>query len=222
MINIGNDWDELLKEEFTKDYYLKLRDFLKEEYQTKVIYPHMNDIFNALKFTSYENTKVVILGQDPYINEGQAHGLSFSVKPKALIPPSLRNVYKELNSDLGLYIPNNGYLVKWASQGVLLLNNVLTVEAKKSKSHANKGWELFTQKVISILNKKDKPIVFLLWGKDAQSKAKIITNHKILKAAHPSPLALNAFLGNKHFSQTNEFLKQHYNTVIDWQIENII
>ncbi len=220
---LGNDWDNLLADEFTKEYYLKLREFLKTEYSTKIIYPPMNDIFNALKFTPYENTKVVILGQDPYKNPGEAHGLSFSVLPSAKTPPSLRNVYKELQDDLNCYIPNNGCLIKWTMQGVMLLNAVLTLEAGKSKSHANKGWEKFTDRIIEIINEKTEPVVFLLWGNDAGRKDILITNpiHKVLKAIHPSPLAGNGFLGCKHFSKTNEFLKKNNLPEIDWQIENI-
>ncbi|MDR2939747.1 MAG: uracil-DNA glycosylase [Clostridiales bacterium] len=220
---LGNDWDNILKGEFEKDYYLELRGFLKKEYFTKVIYPPMGDIYNALKYTPYENTKVVILGQDPYKNPGEAHGLSFSVLPGAKTPPSLRNVYKELNNDLGCYIPNNGYLIKWAGQGVMMLNTVLTLVAGRSKSHAGKGWETFTDRVIQIINKKETPVVFLLWGKDAGSKSVFINNprHLVLKSVHPSPLAGNGFIGCGHFSKANEFLKSNGISEIDWQIENI-
>jgi uracil-DNA glycosylase len=223
VVNIGNDWDDLLKEEFQKDYYLSLREFLKSEYRTYRIYPKMHDIFNALKFTSFGDAKAIILGQDPYINENQAHGLAFSVSPGQAPPPSLVNIFKEIASDAGGYLPNNGYLKKWTQQGVMLLNAVLTVRAGKSKSHANKGWEIFTNRIIEILNEKDKPLVFLLWGRDAAQKESLVTNpaHKILKAAHPSPLARGAFFGCRHFSKTNEFLIKKYNTSIDWQIENI-
>jgi len=220
---LDNDWEKYLGEEFEKEYYLKLREFLKAEYSTKTIYPPMHDIFNALKYTSFENVRVVILGQDPYINVGQAHGLSFSVLTGASTPKSLQNIYKEIVSDVGGYVPNNGYLKKWTEQGVLLLNTVLTVEEKKSKSHARKGWETFTDKVIEVLNEKETPLVYLLWGNDAKNKAALITNknHKILTAVHPSPLAGGGFFGCKHFSQTNEFLKKHYGQEIDWQIENV-
>jgi len=220
MVNINNDWDELLKDEFTKDYYLKLREFLKEAYSTQTVYPDMNDIFNALKLTSFSKVKAVILGQDPYINKGEAHGLSFSVLPGAKIPPSLRNIFKELNDDLGCTIPKSGYLVKWAEQGVLLLNTVLTVFEKKSRSHAGAGWEKFTDAVLDKLNKHDKPIAFLLWGKDAQSKGKIITNsaHLVLQAAHPSPLANGAYFGSRHFSKANEFLEKNGISPIDWSL----
>jgi len=222
---LGNDWDEIIKEEMEKDYYKNLRQFLKLEYfnENKSIYPPMNEIFSALVHTSYTNTKVVILGQDPYINEGEAHGMAFSVKPHAKTPPSLKNVFKELSYDIGAAIPNNGYLIKWADQGVLLLNTILTVEAKKSKSHSKKGWEQFTTSIIKTLNNKDTPVVFLLWGKDAKTKIELITNpiHKILTAAHPSPLAGGRFFGCRHFSKTNEFLRQSGMEVIDWQIENV-
>lgn len=219
MINIGNDWDELLKEEFTKEYYLKLREFLKHEYSNKIIYPKMNDIFNALKYTSYEDTKVVILGQDPYIKEGEAHGLSFSVKKGVRIPPSLNNIFKEIKTDLNIDMDNHGELTKWAEQGVLLLNTTLTVEQGKSASHKGRGWEIFTNKIIEILNEKEEPIVFLLWGNPAKEKANLITNkkHLVLMAAHPSPLARGAYFGSKHFSKTNEFLKNNNKNVIDWK-----
>ena len=220
MIKLNNDWDELLDRETNKDYYKNLRKFLVTEYKTKTVYPSMYDIFNALKYTSYENTKVVILGQDPYINYGEAHGLAFSVQPSAKIPPSLKNIFIELQNDLNCTTPNNGCLIKWAEQGVLLLNTVLTVEAKKSKSHAKRGWEEFTTSVILKLNEKNTPIVFLLWGNDAKSKIPLISNpiHKILSAPHPSPLAGGAFFGCKHFSQTNEFLQKNHMHPIDWQL----
>ncbi len=219
MVNIGNDWDELLKNEFEKEYYKNLRNFLKLEYKNKRIYPDMYDIFNALKFTSYENTKVVILGQDPYIKKGEAHGLSFSVKKGVKIPPSLVNVYKELKSDLDIDMESHGELTKWAEQGVLLLNTTLTVEEGKSASHKGKGWEKFTDKIIELLNKKDRPIVFLLWGNHAKAKSALISNehHLILKAAHPSPLAGGAYFGSRHFSKTNEFLQNNNLPVIDWK-----
>ena len=223
MIRLGNDWDEFLTEEMAKPYYLTLREFLKNEYRSRVIYPDMYDLFNALKYTSILDTKVLILGQDPYINPGEAHGLAFSVKPSAQIPPSLRNIFREIADDLGAYIPNNGHLVKWSRQGVMLLNTVLSVREKQSKSHAGKGWETFTSAVIDTLNRKDSPVVFLLWGNDAKAKAGRITNqkHLILTATHPSPLAGGRFFGCKHFSKTNTFLEQNGLSPIDWQIENI-
>lgn len=220
----NNDWDNLLKEEFTKDYYLKLREFLINEYRTQIIHPNMYDIFNALKFTSYNDVKVVIFGQDPYHGPNQAHGFSFSVKHGVKTPPSLRNIFKELNSDLGCYIPNNGFLEEWANQGILLLNTVLTVRDGQANSHKGKGWEVFTDKIIELLNKRDEPIVFILWGRNAISKESIITNpiHKIIKSVHPSPLsATRGFFGSKPFSQTNEFLKSINKEPIDWQISNI-
>ena len=223
MIKINNDWDDFLEQESKKDYYLKLRSFLINEYNNKIIYPDKFDIFNALKYTSYKNTKVVIIGQDQYINTKEAHGLAFSVQPQSSIPPSLRNIFIELKSDLNCYIPNNGYLVKWAEQGVLLLNRVLTVEHKKSKSHAKHGWEEFTRQIIMILNNRHEPIVFLLWGRDAKNQQEYITNnhHLVLTAAHQSPLAGGAFAGCRHFSKTNNFLEYNSLKVIDWQIDNI-
>ena len=221
---LKNDWNELLKDEFSKDYYLSLREFLKNEYTTKIIYPDKYDIFNALHYTSYKDLKVVILGQDPYHGPNQAHGLSFSVSPGVKIPPSLLNIYKELNSDLGCYIPNNGYLKKWADQGVLLLNTSLTVRAGEANSHKNKGWEIFTDKIISLINEKTDPVVFLLWGNNAINKKKLITNkqHLILSSAHPSPLsASRGFFGSKPFSKINKFLVSVNKAPIDWQIENI-
>ena len=221
---LKNDWNELLKDEFSKDYYLSLREFLKNEYTTKIIYPNKYDIFNALHYTSYKDVKVVILGQDPYHGPNQAHGLSFSVSPGVKIPPSLLNIYKELNSDLGCYIPNNGYLKKWADQGVLLLNTSLTVRAGEANSHKNKGWEIFTDKIISLINEKTDPVVFLLWGNNAINKKKLITNkqHLILSSTHPSPLsASRGFFGSKPFSKINKFLISVNKAPIDWQIENI-
>lgn len=221
---LKNDWNELLKDEFSKDYYLSLREFLKNEYTTKIIYPDKYDIFNALHYTSYKDVKVVILGQDPYHGPNQAHGLSFSVSPGVKIPPSLLNIYKELNSDLGCYIPNNGYLKKWADQGVLLLNTSLTVRADEANSHKNKGWEIFTDKIISLINEKTDPVVFLLWGNNAINKKKLITNkqHLILSSTHPSPLsASRGFFGSKPFSKINKFLVSVNKAPIDWQIENI-
>lgn len=221
---LKNDWKNYLNSEFQKDYYIKLRKFLVNEYNSKVIYPNMYDLFNALHFTPYEKVKVVILGQDPYHGPHQAHGLSFSVNPGVKAPPSLVNIYKELHTDLGCYIPNNGYLKKWADQGVLLLNTVLTVRAGEANSHRNKGWEEFTNKVITVLNEKETPIVFILWGNNAISKTSLITNtkHLIIKSVHPSPLsAARGFFGSKPFSKTNDFLTSTNQTPIDWQIENI-
>ncbi|WP_238886918.1 uracil-DNA glycosylase [Clostridium sp. YIM B02551] len=223
-VNIKNSWQDLLKDEFEKEYYLKLRQFLITEYNTTSIYPNMGDIFNALEYTPYENVKAVILGQDPYHGPGQAHGLSFSVKPGVKIPPSLVNMYKELRDDLGCYIPNNGYLKKWADQGVLLLNASLTVRAHLANSHKGKGWEILTDKIISLLNDRSDPVVFILWGNNAISKEKFITNpqHYIIKSVHPSPLsASRGFFGSKPFSRTNDFLKSIGKAPIDWQIENI-
>ncbi len=209
MVVIGNDWDVLLKEEFEKDYYIKLRSFLAEEYKTKTIYPNMYDIFNALKYTSYENTKVVILGQDPYHGANQAHGLCFSVQDGVKKPPSLNNIFKEIQQDLNITPPTSGNLTHWTEQGVLLLNTVLTVRAGEAGSHRGKGWEIFTDKIISLLNEHETPLIFLLWGNDARSKVKLLTNskHIILTAVHPSPLSAHSgFFGCGHFSKTNEHL----------------
>lgn len=224
MVNIGNDWDELLKDEFKKEYYIKLRDFLKKEYNEFEIYPSMQNIFEALKRTSYEDTKVLILGQDPYHGENQAHGLAFSVQPMVKTPPSLLNIYKELKNDLNCYIPNNGYLIPWAEQGILLLNTALTVRAHEANSHKNKGWEIFTDRIIQLLNMREEPVIFILWGANARKKKDLIYNdrHFILEAHHPSPLsASRGFFGCKHFSKTNEILKQLGKKTIDWQIPNI-
>lgn len=224
MSKINGDWEEALKGEFKKSYYKELYYFIKNEYETKQIFPPLEDLFSAFHFTALKDVKVVILGQDPYHNDGQAHGLSFSVKPEVAIPPSLLNIYKELQDDLGTYIPDNGYLLKWAKQGVFLLNAVLTVRAHNAASHSNKGWEKFTDAVIEILNKEDRPIVFLLWGRFAKEKAKMLNNpkHLVLTAAHPSPLsAYNGFFACKHFSKTNEFLKKNNIEPIDWQIDNL-
>ena len=221
---LDNDWQDLLQEEFEKEYYQNLRKFLISEYKNKTIYPHMNNIFNALKFTSYKDVKVVILGQDPYHGPNQAHGLSFSVNKGVKIPPSLVNIYKELHDDLGCYIPNNGYLESWAKQGVLLLNTVLTVRAHEANSHRNMGWEQFTDKIISLLNDREDPIVFILWGNPSISKKKLITNkrHFIITSPHPSPLsAFRGFFGSRPFSRSNDFLKSINKTPINWQIENI-
>lgn len=222
MVNIGNDWDNILKDEWEKPYYQKLRGFLKAEYSSKTVYPNMNDIFNALKYTSFEDTRVVIIGQDPYHGEGQAHGLCFSVKKGVDIPPSLKNMYKELETDLGIAPANHGELTKWAKQGVLMLNNVLTVCAGQANSHKGCGWETFTDKVISELDKKQTPVVFLLWGANARKKAEIIKNpiHKKLITVHPSPLsAYGGFFGCKHFSKTNEILVGSGQKPIDWQLD---
>ena len=219
MVNIGNEWDELLKGEFEKEYYLKLREFLKYEYSHYEVYPNMYDIFNSLKYTSYNSVKAVILGQDPYHEPGQAHGLCFSVKKGTPLPPSLQNIYKELYSDLGIPPAKHGELISWAQNGVLMMNTVLTVRRGQANSHKNHGWEIFTDRVIELLNRREKPIVFILWGGNARSKTKLITNpnHFILQSAHPSPLsAYNGFFGNKHFSKTNEFLVQHGIEPIDW------
>ena len=221
---ISNDWAPALREEYKKPYYKDLFLKVNEEYSRYQVFPPADDIFNAFHLTSLKDVKVVILGQDPYHNIGQAHGLSFSVKPGIEAPPSLVNIYKELNEDLGCYIPNNGYLVKWAEQGVLLLNTVLTVRAHQANSHRGIGWEDFTNAVIRILNEQDRPIVFLLWGRPAQNKMSMLNNpnHLILTAPHPSPLsAYRGFFGCKHFSRTNEFLVQHGVKTIDWQIENL-
>ena len=221
---INNDWLTELEPEFHKPYYAKLFQFVKEEYNSTQIFPPADDIFNAFHLTPLSQVKVVILGQDPYLNVGQAHGLCFSVRPEVDIPPSLVNIYKELQDDLGCRIPNNGYLVKWASQGVLMLNTVLTVRAHMANSHRGKGWEEFTDAAIAALNKQDRPIVFILWGRPAQTKARMLNNpnHLILKAPHPSPLsAYNGFFGSKPFSQTNRFLEEHGVTPIDWQIEDV-
>lgn len=223
-INITTDWLNILKDEFEKDYYLKLRKFLIDEYKNQTIYPPMNEIFSALNYTSYEDTKVLILGQDPYHGEGQAHGLSFSVKPGVKIPPSLRNIYKELNSDLDCNIPNHGYLENWAKQGVLMINTALTVRAGLPNSHKGKGWEILTDAIIKKLNEREKPVIFVLWGNNAISKEKLITNpqHLIIKSVHPSPLsASRGFFGSKPFSKINEFLKKTNQEPINWQIENI-
>lgn len=225
MTMISNDWLPALQEEFRKPYYKQLFTFVKQEYDTRVIYPPADDIFNAFHFTPLREVKVLILGQDPYHNEHQAHGLSFSVLPQQTeIPPSLQNIYQELHDDLGCYIPNNGYLEKWARQGVLMLNTVLTVRAHQANSHQGKGWEQFTDAVIQAVNAQDRPIVYMLWGRPAQSKIPMLTNpnHLILKAPHPSPLsAYRGFFGCKHFSQANAFLKEHGISPIDWQIENV-
>lgn len=224
MVRLNNDWDDLLEKEFEKDYYVKLKEFLKNEYKTNLIFPNKENIFEALKKTSYKDTKVLILGQDPYHGEGQAHGLAFSVQPTVKTPPSLLNIYKELRDDLGCYIPNNGYLIPWANQGVLLLNTALTVRAHEANSHKNKGWEIFTDEIIKILNKRQDPVIFVLWGANARKKKTFIDEdrHFILEAPHPSPLsASRGFFGCKHFSKINDILIKLGKTPIDWQIPNI-
>lgn len=224
MAMITNDWLAELKEEFAKPYYRELYEFVKKEYSSTQVFPPSEEIFTAFHLTPLSQVKVVILGQDPYHNVGQAHGLCFSVKPQVDIPPSLVNIYKELQADLGCRIPNNGYLTKWARQGVLMLNAVLTVRAHQANSHQGKGWETFTDAAIRALNKQDRPIVFLLWGGPAQRKAEVLNNpnHLILKAPHPSPLsAYRGFFGCRHFSQANRFLIEHGLEPIDWQIEDI-
>ncbi|RKI92894.1 uracil-DNA glycosylase [Parablautia intestinalis] len=225
MAMIDNDWLEYIQGEFHKPYYKELYNFVRQEYSTRVIYPPADDIFNAFHFTPLSKVKVLILGQDPYHGNHQAHGLCFSVLPdQTEIPPSLQNIYKELQDDLGCYIPNNGYLKKWADQGVLMLNTVLTVRAHQAGSHQGKGWEQFTDAIIEVVNAQERPVVYLLWGRPAQSKIPMLTNpgHLILKAPHPSPLsASRGFFGCRHFSQTNQFLSEHGIAPIDWQIENL-
>lgn len=223
MVSLGNDWDKILEDEFKKDYYLKIRDFLKKEYSSYTIFPSMYDIFNALKYTSYEGTRVVILGQDPYHEPGQAHGLSFSVKKGIKIPPSLVNIYKELKTDVGMEIPSHGELTSWANQGVLLLNATLTVRLGQANSHQSIGWGIFTDEVIKKLNERNEPIVFILWGGNARSKKKYITNpnHLIIESAHPSPLsAYNGFFGSRPFSRANEFLISKGFEPINWNSVN--
>ena len=224
MIGSNNTWDELLKDEYKKEYFINLKKFIINEYKTKTIYPKMSEIFNAFIKTPYENVKVVILGQDPYHGENEAEGLSFSVKIGIAKPPSLINIFSELESDLNIKPPNHGSLVSWAEQGVLLLNSSLTVVKDNPKSHSNKGWEIFTDEVIKIINKKDTPVVFILWGSDARSKKSLITNkkHLIIESAHPSPLsAYRGFFGSKPFSKTNEFLIKNNIEPINWKIKDI-
>lgn len=221
---LNNEWNDLLSSEFQKDYYKNLISFLTNEYKTKTIYPPMQDVFNTFNFTDYKNVKVVFLGQDPYHGPNQAHGLSFSVQKGVKIPPSLLNIYKELNSDLNCYIPNNGYLKSWADQGVLLLNTVLTVRAHEANSHRDMGWEILTDHVISLLNDRKEPIVFILCGNPAIRKSSLITNrhHHIITAPHPSPLsAYRGFFGSKIFSKTNDFLISINEKPIDWQIKDL-
>lgn len=224
MAAISNDWLEVIGDEFKKPYYRELYEFVNEEYKKGTVFPPAQDIFNALHYTPYNKVRAVILGQDPYHNFNQAHGLCFSVLPGNDAPPSLQNIYKELHEDLGCYIPNNGYLKKWADEGVLMLNTILTVRAHSALSHQGKGWEKFTDAIINAVNNIDRPVVFMLWGRPAQKKMQMLNNpkHLILTAAHPSPLsAYSGFFGCRHFSAANEFLKANGQEPIDWQIENI-
>lgn len=221
MVHIGNDWDERLAGEFDKDYYQKLRQFLIGEYRQYTVYPDMHDLFNALKYTSFGDTRVVILGQDPYHGPGQAHGLCFSVKQGVVPPPSLQNIFKELQADVGIPQPPHGELTCWAKEGVLLLNTVLSVRAHQPNSHKGQGWEILTDRIITELNRKQTTVVFLLWGANARSKKKLITNprHVILETVHPSPLsAYNGFFGCKHFSKANAILTESGQTPIDWTV----
>lgn len=222
MVNFGNDWDNVMEGEFSLPYYLELREFLKKEYFSREIYPDMNNIFNAMKHTPYSKVKAVIIGQDPYHEPGQAHGLCFSVQKGCPIPPSLQNIYKELMTDLGIPPASHGELYKWADNGVLLLNTVLTVRRGQANSHKGKGWEIFTDHVIGKLNEREEPMVFLLWGANARAKKQLITNpsHLVLTAAHPSPLsAYNGFFGCRHFSRCNEFLASKGIEPVDWRVE---
>ncbi len=221
MVQFGNEWDDLLKDEFEKDYYKQLRVFLKHEYATKTIYPDMYHIFNALQSTSYSDVKAVILGQDPYHGPGQAHGLCFSVQKGVQPPPSLQNIFKEQQTDVGITLPSHGDLTSWTKQGVLLLNTVLTVQQGLPNSHRGKGWEIFTDRVISLLDAREKPMVFLLWGANAGAKTSLIRNprHLILKTVHPSPLSAHrGWFGCRHFSKTNAFLEQNGIPPINWQL----
>lgn len=221
MVQLGNEWDSLLAEEFQKDYYLRLRKLLAEEYRTQTIFPNMYDIFNALRYTTYSNVKVVILGQDPYHGFGQAHGLCFSVKKGVTPPPSLKNIFKEIQNEFGFPPPDHGELTAWAKQGVLLLNTVLTVRQGQANSHRKLGWETFTDHIISLLNQREQPIVFLLWGANARQKKELITNpnHLVLCCAHPSPLsAFQGFFGCGHFKTCNDFLEKHGQVPIDWSL----
>ena len=222
MVYIGNDWDNVLEGEFEKDYYKKLEEFLEAEYREHNVYPPKENLFNALKFSSYEDTKVVILGQDPYHEPNQAHGLCFSVNKGVKVPPSLVNIYKEIQSDLGLIPPNHGCLEDWARQGVLLLNTVLTVRRGEANSHKGKGWEIFTDRIVKLLNEREKPMVFILWGANAKSKKALITNkeHMIITGVHPSPLsAFNGFFGGGYFSKANRFLEVTGQSPINWEIK---
>ncbi len=218
---LGNDWDEILKDEFQKDYFVKLLSFVQQEYKQKTIYPRTNEIFNAFRHTAYKDVKVVILGQDPYHGENEAEGLSFSVKTGIRKPPSLNNIFKELNDDLGCPIPSSGSLIKWTEEGVLLLNSVLTVEKDKPASHRDMGWEIFTDRVIEEINKKKEPVVFILWGNYARAKKSLITNpnHYVIESSHPSPYsANNGFFGSRPFSRANNFLKSKNIKPIDWNL----
>lgn len=221
MVNIGNEWDVLLKDEFAKDYYRTLRKFLAYEYKHCTIYPDMYDIFNALKYTPYQNVKVVILGQDPYHGPNQAHGLCFSVKQGITPPPSLENIFQELHDDLGCTIPNHGELTSWAKQGVLMLNTVLTVRRGQANSHQGKGWEMLTDRIISLLDEKPEPMVFLLWGRNAKAKMSLLhnPNHLVLTSSHPSPYSVAyGFKGCRHFSKANAYLEEHGLSPINWQL----
>ncbi|MCR4601304.1 MAG: uracil-DNA glycosylase [Clostridia bacterium] len=221
MVNFENDWDKVLEGEFDKDYYKELRQFLIGEYRTQIIHPSMYDIFNAMKTVPYEDVKIVILGQDPYHGPDQAHGMSFSVRPGIPAPPSLQNIFKEIRDDVGCTIPNHGYLMEWAQQGVLLLNAVLTVREGQANSHRGHGWEIFTDRVIGKLSERDKPMVFLLWGGNARSKKSLIdgSRHLILESAHPSPLsAYRGFFGCRHFSKANDFLMKNGMEPVNWQL----
>jgi uracil-DNA glycosylase len=223
MVEIGNEWDTLLEEEFAQEYYRQLRDFLKDEYKNGPVYPPMCDIFNALKYTSYSDVKIVILGQDPYHGAGQAHGMCFSVRPGVPMPPSLQNIFKELHEDIGIFTPPNGCLIPWAREGVLLLNTVLTVREGQPNSHRNQGWETLTDRVISLLGQREEPVVFLLWGSNARKKKELITapQHLILECAHPSPLSAHrGFFGCQHFSKANQFLYDHGIEPVDWNVVN--
>ncbi len=219
MFSLGNDWDKILLTEFSKDYYLKLREFLKAEYSSQKIYPPMNDIYNALRYTTYSDARVVILGQDPYHGPGQAHGLCFSVRRGVALPPSLKNIFKELADEVGMSMPDSGELTGWARQGVLLLNTTLTVREGQPQSHKGHGWEILTDRIISAMNEKETPVVFMLWGGNARAKRSLITNsrHLVLECAHPSPLsAYNGFFGCGHFVRANEFLEGNGLAPIDW------
>ena len=221
---INTDWKELLRDEFDKPYFEKLNEFLKEEYKEHEVFPKRVDIFTALNHTSFKDTKILLLGQDPYHNDGQAHGLAFSVLPGIKTPPSLKNMYKELNVEYGCFTPDNGHLMEWADQGVLLLNTSLTVRAHEANSHSKKGWEKFTDRIIEILNDREDPVVFILWGNNAKKKVKLINTdkHYVLEGIHPSPLSANrGFFGCDHFKKANEILKSIGKTEIDWQINNL-
>ena len=224
MSGITGEWEQALLGEFAKEYYRKLYSFIETEYRTHIIFPPENELFSAFMMTPLSKVRVLILGQDPYHEPGQAHGMSFSVKPGVSLPPSLVNIYQELYQDLNCYVPNNGYLIKWAQQGVFLLNTILTVRAHQAFSHRGKGWEQFTDAVIRCINDSNHPVVCMLWGKSAGEKATLLSNpkHLVLKAPHPSPLsAYRGFFGCKHFSQCNDFLVAAGEKPIDWQIENI-